>query len=223
MADQGQGHKISDPEAVFVIIAIGLVDLVELALVFFGLDDFWISDAIAFPLTQIYLRMKGVRGTYELIGNIIELIPYAGWIPFRTLGMIATIYVDRHPRLEAVAGAVGQIAQKGNVSGPAAANKEVEKAAGEIDKKAGEIAEQGKGMKRVGEAGTPAASKPAAEESRESEKKTLKDTEKEDLEWIKKLKEPMEKIPEPAKNLIPKKPGVGVDDETGEINLKMAA
>ena len=109
--------KISLPEALFVGSFVALADAVELVLVFFLLDDFWISDAIAFPATQIYLRMKGVKGTYSLVGNGLELVPYVGWLPLRTIGFAITVWLDHHPKLEAAALGVTAIAGKSGVKG----------------------------------------------------------------------------------------------------------
>jgi len=94
--------KISTPEAILVIMVLMLADGIELLLLFLALDDFWISDAIAFPLTQFYLRMKGVKGTASLVANLLELIPYVGWLPLRTIGFATVVYLDHHPKLGAV-------------------------------------------------------------------------------------------------------------------------
>ena len=94
--------KISIPEGIIGIFVLLIADGVELALLFAGLDDFWISDAIAFPLTQLYLRMKGLKGTASLVANILELIPYVGWLPLRTIGFVIVLYMDHHPKLAAV-------------------------------------------------------------------------------------------------------------------------
>ena len=94
--------KISTPEAILVIMVLMLADGIELLLLFLALDDFWISDAIAFPLTQFYLRMKGVKGTASLVANLLELIPYVGWLPLRTMGFAIVVYLDHHPKLGAV-------------------------------------------------------------------------------------------------------------------------
>jgi len=92
--------KISIIEAGVLLIVVILADLIELILGLFLLPDFWIPDIIAFPVTQIYLRMKGVRGEYALMGNLAELIPYVSALPMRTITIIMTIAVDRSPRLK---------------------------------------------------------------------------------------------------------------------------
>lgn len=90
--------KISLPEALIVLSFIMMVDLLELLLLFVGMDDFWITDALAFPTTYLYLRWKGVRGAYVLFTGAWELVPYLGWLPARTIGFLLTIWADRHPK-----------------------------------------------------------------------------------------------------------------------------
>jgi len=104
--------KISIVEIFLGLAVVGIADLVELLLLAFGLDDFWISDLVAFPITQLYLRLKGVRGNYSLIANCIELIPYVGALPLRTIGFLATIYIDRHPATQRVV----NVAKKGTAT-----------------------------------------------------------------------------------------------------------
>lgn len=110
MADEQNEPKISLPEVIIVGGFLSLVDAVELAIVFFGFDDFWISDAIAFPATQIYLRWKGVKGLYSFIGNSVELIPYVGWFPTRTIAFVITVIVDRRQARQQVESALKQAA-----------------------------------------------------------------------------------------------------------------
>lgn len=90
--------KISISEIVIITPYLILIDVIGILLFIAGLDDFGLLDIIRFPITQLYLRIKGVKGTADLIGNIIKLIPYVGVIPF-TFFWMATIYIDRHPKL----------------------------------------------------------------------------------------------------------------------------
>ncbi len=108
-------QKISLPETIILTIYIGLTDLIGIALVVFGLDDFWILDALTFPVTQFYFRMKGVKATADLGFNIAELIPYLGAFPFRTIGLWITIYLANHPEKLEKLSAVGQVAGKQSV------------------------------------------------------------------------------------------------------------
>lgn len=92
--------KISNIEAFLIMCLVLLADIVELVLALFLLPDFWIPDIITFPITQIYFRMKGVRGDYALIGNLLELIPYVSALPMRTALVGAVIIIDRSPKLK---------------------------------------------------------------------------------------------------------------------------
>ncbi len=89
--------KISLPETIMLVTYIGFTDLIGLLLIFFALDDFFILDILTFPVTQFYFRIKGVKGTADLVSNMAELIPYLGALPIRTVGLIITIYLANHP------------------------------------------------------------------------------------------------------------------------------
>ena len=101
-----EGKKISIVETIILTMYIGLTDLIGIALVLLALDDFWIIDLLTFPVTQLYFRMKRVKGTADLVFNILELIPYVGALPLRTVGLLITIYMVNHPK-----SAIGQVAQ----------------------------------------------------------------------------------------------------------------
>jgi|GEM_PF-1571127 len=105
--------KISLPEAIYVGLFVFTADALEAGLLLFGLDDFGISDVIAFPATQIYLRMKGVRGMFMLMGNIAEVFPYVGWMPLRSIGFWATVIVDHNPQLGKVVTTVTAVTKGG--------------------------------------------------------------------------------------------------------------
>lgn len=101
--------KISLPEALIAgTLLFGIPDAIELALIFVGLDTFWITDAFAFPGSQIYLRIKGVKSTYALAGNVLELVPYLGALPLRTIGFVMVVWLDHHPKAEALIGAAAK-------------------------------------------------------------------------------------------------------------------
>ena len=91
--------KISLVEIVFITPLFMLNDAIGVVLLLFGLDDFFILDIIRFPLSQVYLRLKGVRGTVMLITNILETIPYIGALPNATIGWLITCWIDHHPKL----------------------------------------------------------------------------------------------------------------------------
>ncbi len=88
--------KISIAEAILLLMYIGATDLVGFLLVFVGLDDFFLLDLLTFPVTQIYFRMKGVKGKLDLVMNALEVIPYVGFLPLRTIGVAYIIWKDRH-------------------------------------------------------------------------------------------------------------------------------
>jgi hypothetical protein len=76
-------------------IAVGsfviFTDIVGVILFFFGLDDFFILDIIALPITVFYFIMKGVRGEYNLVANLLEIVPYLGAAPIRSIGFLVQI------------------------------------------------------------------------------------------------------------------------------------
>jgi len=98
--------KISLPETIMLVLYIGFTDLIGLVLLFFGADDFFVLDILTFPVTQFYFRIKGVKGTADLVSNIAELVPYLGALPIRTIGLIITIYLANHPEKAKVVPAV---------------------------------------------------------------------------------------------------------------------
>ena len=73
------------------------LDLLGLILVFFGLDDFWIIDILTFPTTQFYFRIKGAKASADLVTSLLELVPYLGALPIKSIGMNITIYLTNHP------------------------------------------------------------------------------------------------------------------------------
>lgn len=66
-------------------------DIVGIVLFFFGLDDFFILDIITLPITVFYFIMKGARGEYNLVANLLEIIPYLGAAPIRSIGFLIQI------------------------------------------------------------------------------------------------------------------------------------
>lgn len=95
--------KISTVEIVFITPLFLLADGMEFLITLSGMVFLtWFVSAIRFPISQIYLRMKGVRGTSVLVSNILELIPFFDGLPISTIGWIITIWLDRHPKTEAL-------------------------------------------------------------------------------------------------------------------------
>ena len=100
----GRGPKISITEIVLITPYYLLSDAIGVALILIGIDDFFILDIIRFPVSQIYLRMKGVAGTATLVSNLLETLPYIGALPIASIGWFVTIYLDRHPESIAAKG-----------------------------------------------------------------------------------------------------------------------
>lgn len=95
-------------------ILLGVADMIELTIFMFALDDFLLSDMITFPITQLYLRYKNARGTYSLVTQTVELIPYVGFMPLKSFGWGMVVWVDRHPegRLAKAAQLVSKVIPK---------------------------------------------------------------------------------------------------------------
>lgn len=96
-----QRPKFSLTEIIFITPFFLITDTIGIILVIFALDDFALIDIVQFPLSQIYLRMKGVKGTYMLVTNILETIPYVSALPNATIGWLITVWLDSHPKAAA--------------------------------------------------------------------------------------------------------------------------
>lgn len=96
MAEEHQ-PKISGAAVAMGFIFLGTMDTIELIILFAGADDFGMSDIITFPVTQLYLRYKKARGTYSMVTQTIELIPYVGFMPLKSVGWGLVTWIDRHP------------------------------------------------------------------------------------------------------------------------------
>ncbi len=88
--------KISITEAMLIMMYVGATDAIGVFLALVGLDDFGILDVATFPVTQLYFRMKGVKSSYDLVGSVLEIIPYLGDLPIKTVGVAITIWADWH-------------------------------------------------------------------------------------------------------------------------------
>lgn len=94
--EEGPEPKISLPEVILIGAVLALIDLIEVAIVFFGLDDFWILDAVA-SMIFLYLFIKGVPPMRQLLCWVVELVPWLGALPLLTVGWGLTVWVDHHP------------------------------------------------------------------------------------------------------------------------------
>lgn len=107
MDDQNEeGKNIPLPEAIFVG---GIIFIVDIADVFVG--EFFVTDILAWSI-NLYLKMKGVKQTYAVIGNILEFVPFLGLLPLRTAAFIAVVYAVNHPEKFAAAQAVAGVAKQ---------------------------------------------------------------------------------------------------------------
>ncbi|KKQ21468.1 MAG: hypothetical protein US36_C0019G0004 [Candidatus Wolfebacteria bacterium GW2011_GWC1_37_10] len=94
-----EDKKIPLPATILIMLYIGLLDLVGILLVFVGLDDFLILDILTFPVTQFYFRIKGVAANADLAASILELIPYVGALPIKSIGVALTIYLANRQKI----------------------------------------------------------------------------------------------------------------------------
>jgi len=83
--------KIDKTIGWILIFYVGFCDLIGIFLLVFGLDDLGILDMMTSPITQVYFRVKGVRGDYDLFASGIELIPWVGGLPIKTVGVYITL------------------------------------------------------------------------------------------------------------------------------------
>lgn len=98
--EQGPEPKISLVEIILIAPYLLIIDIIEIALAFFALDDFWIGDVLAAPVAM-WLWFRGVNATRYASMAVLELIPWVGDLPLLTIGFFMTVYLDRHPELEA--------------------------------------------------------------------------------------------------------------------------
>ncbi len=94
--------KISFAEILLITPFFLIADAINIFLIFLGSDDFFIVDMIRFPISQIYLRMKGVKATVDLATNLLEMIPYVGALPLSTIGWCIAVWMDRRQAARAM-------------------------------------------------------------------------------------------------------------------------
>lgn len=81
------------PVAIVCIIYLGIIDTISIFLVLLGLDDFFILDIAALPVS-IYLIFIGVP-IYRFAGFIGEFIPYLGVLPLYTINFIFVVITQK--------------------------------------------------------------------------------------------------------------------------------
>jgi len=94
--------KIGFAEAFIMVTIAVIVDLIDIALKFFGLSDFGVIDIPITMLFQLWFVLKGAKWAWELSGNLIEFIPYLDTLPFRTVGIIIAIRITNNPKSQVV-------------------------------------------------------------------------------------------------------------------------
>ena len=85
-----EGAKISMVEGFLLVVFALIADAINWIPILN-----WIVTIVTLPSFQIYFMIKGVKGYYNLAGNVIELIPLLSWLPAVTAGVVATIIADR--------------------------------------------------------------------------------------------------------------------------------
>ncbi len=102
--DEEYEPKISGIEAMLMILVALLFDALDIAATFLdfvvGMGEF-IKPAInvvASTILFVWVKLKGVSALRTIAGAGLELVPFVNALPIRTVTMIATIWLDRHPK-----------------------------------------------------------------------------------------------------------------------------
>ncbi len=188
--------KISLVEFIFLGLFIVLIDLIDLVGLLVGLPLSDITDLFMFPITQFYLFMKGVKGTYMLVGNIIEAIPYIGDLPVRTVVWCITYYIDHHPKLEAMANFAGGAKGSSEAGAMASEAKKVEEVGKNAEKGAATEVGEKEGTAETKGKETETDKRKEEGEKRETDKGEKAGEEKKEIapEALGEEREPMEKL-----------------------------
>ena len=152
--------KISDIEALYIGCILVIVSIANL-IPFVG--DF--TSVIAGGLMAFYLYSKGLTGTSVIatngVGYACGFIPILQMIPTELLAWIFTVFLDRHPKLEAIAEKVGELegaveGAPGGETGAVPAEGAAPSAGGAATSETGTTmtAEEGPAAMEAGEAGT---------------------------------------------------------------------
>jgi len=94
--------KINLVIGIILLTIFFILDIVDIILKFAGLDDFLIVDIISYLfLVPYFFYYKYIKKAdfsgHTVIMSLIELIPYIGTLPLRTIGLGMTFWIDRHP------------------------------------------------------------------------------------------------------------------------------
>lgn len=193
--------KISIIEILIIGPILVIFDIIGILLIFVALDDLFILDILN-GLVVFYFYIRGISATRYLVTSLLELIPYVGVLPNYTLGFILTVYLDRHPKLVktalVAAAVVATLPAGGSGGAVAAAAGGATTGAG-----AGAAAGAGGGAAAGGAAGGTAGAGAARTAGAAATKgvgrgaRAAEETLGERREALERLKETMEKIPQP--------------------------
>ncbi len=235
--DDEQSPQKPEPK---VDLVIGL--FIGIILVIADIIDFFIPLAgdvldilVGIPV-QIYAFFAGIRGTFILISNLAEAIPIVQMLPTRTIAWIITVWIDHHPKLEAVtelaggvesggaAGAAGEAAGAAKVAEEAAVAAKATETAAE----AGEVA-RGAAVAAGGvggaaeEAGAAARGAETAEEAAKGaeESAAAANKEREIAEGLGEQPEPMERLRREILENVPAAESGKEEAMTGEEEEEM--
>ena len=86
-----------------IIICVGIDILGVLGTVLdalFGAGEFikFFINFVASWSLYFWATLKGVPSSWIIAGDVLELVPFVNALPFYTVAMATTIYLDRHPK-----------------------------------------------------------------------------------------------------------------------------
>ncbi len=96
--------KIGGIEALVMVSVAALFDIADFFATFldalFGAGELvkFFINVVAFTVLWLWAIMRDVGTTRMLAGSLLEFIPLANTLPIRTVAMMATIWLDWHPK-----------------------------------------------------------------------------------------------------------------------------
>ncbi|MDP2696223.1 MAG: hypothetical protein Q8O87_03180 [bacterium] len=108
-----QKPKLYLAETIILLMIAVIIDATGIFLLFFALDDFFITDIFGLTMNG-YFRIRKVNGAgYDLVASLLEVIPYLGALPFKTVGVATVAWIDSHPT-----SAIAKTAQVASIKKP---------------------------------------------------------------------------------------------------------
>lgn len=101
--------KINGIEGAVMVGVCILFDIADFFATFldalFGIGELvkFFINVVASVVLWLWATMKGVGAERTLVGNLFEFVPIMNTLPIRTIAMLATIWLDRHPKQAAIA------------------------------------------------------------------------------------------------------------------------